>query len=122
MLLAKSFLAAILALTIGAYLMDCPEMMTPDEAMQCCDSMPCPSHSPSHNHDAAQDCCKSMSAAHAPFLRPSAHASSQSHVLVVAVIATHSSQSHQLQAPLAAVAPHSHAPPIPTSNLSPLRI
>jgi hypothetical protein len=92
-------------------------MVSPDDAMKCCDSMPCPSH----NHDAAQDCCKSMAAMHGPFIQPSAQTLSISAVFIAVVPSV--SQAHPAEFSFGVVAAHWHAPPIsPASNLTPLRI
>jgi len=40
---------------------------TPEQAMQCCNSMPCSSH----GHEHSQDCCKTTQAMHRPFVQPS---------------------------------------------------
>lgn len=64
--LARSILVAVVVFSFGVYVFDCEAMTTPEQAMQCCGSMPC---SP-HGHD-GQDCCKSMPTMHAPFVKPS---------------------------------------------------
>jgi hypothetical protein len=63
---SKAILVAVVALAVTAYAFDCSAMTTPDEAMQCCSSMPC---SP-HGHQ-EQDCCKTMPSMHAPFVKSS---------------------------------------------------
>jgi hypothetical protein len=60
---AKPILMVILAVALAAYGFDCSPMTTSVEAMQCCDSMACSSSAPM-----GQDCCKTMTAAHVPFL------------------------------------------------------
>lgn len=61
----KAILLVALAVTLAAYAFDCDAMSTPEQAMNCCHSMPCASH----GHD-GQECCKSMSAMHASFVAP----------------------------------------------------
>jgi hypothetical protein len=53
-------------------------MTTPEQAMQCCNSMPC---SPQGHH--GQDCCKTMPSLQAPFAQPpSGHVISLDHVAI----------------------------------------
>ena len=54
----------LLGTALAAYVVDCSGMPTPDEAMKCCQSMPCSSSGHS------QECCKTMSQMHAPFVQP----------------------------------------------------
>jgi len=78
---AKLALAAVVALLLGVYGFDCEAMTTPEQAMQCCGSMPC---SP-HGHD-GQDCCRTMPTMHVPFVKPSAVPASF-HLAIVASLA-----------------------------------
>jgi len=64
--LAKPILLALLVVTLAAYAFDCGAATNPEQAMQCCNSMPCSSGG---HH--GQDCCKTMPAMHAPFVQPS---------------------------------------------------
>jgi hypothetical protein len=64
---AKAVLVALVVLFLAAYAMDCDSMATREQAMQCCNSMPCSSQT---HHD-GQDCCKTMPSMHAPFVAPS---------------------------------------------------
>jgi hypothetical protein len=41
---AKPILLAALAVALAAYAFDCGALGTPEQAMQCCNSMPCSSH------------------------------------------------------------------------------
>jgi hypothetical protein len=112
---AKAFVMVVFAVVLETYVVDCVAMDTPEQAMQCCDTMPC-----SHGHDQADDCCKSMFAMHAPFMQPSAHTFSIS--LVFVAVTPVLSQAHSLEFALGVIAAHSHAPPFShASNLS-LRI
>jgi hypothetical protein len=118
MRLVKLILLVAVALAVAVYAIDCGAMTTPDEAMQCCNSMPCSSHSQEHS----QECCTTMSSTHAPFVRPaSAHDLSFSAVLV-AVLPVYSA-SQDLDSAAGVLASHSHAPPIAQAAiLSPLRV
>jgi hypothetical protein len=63
---ARQILMGVLAVALAVYAFDCPATTTPEQAMQCCNSMPCSSQG---HH--GQDCCKTMQAMHAPFVQPS---------------------------------------------------
>jgi hypothetical protein len=109
---------ALLVAGLAGYAMDCLAMSTPDEAMQCCDSMPCPS--PGHN--GSEDCCNTMSALHAPFLQAhAAHDFSPAPGFFAMLPGVHATQDIRPSAHVVVVA-HGHAPPIPQPSLSPLRI
>jgi hypothetical protein len=115
--LVKPLLLAALAVALTAYAFDCGGAMTADQAMQCCNSMPCSSH----GHD-GQDCCKSMPAMHAPFVQPaSVHILSYS-PLVLAILSL-PGQSQSSDSPDDVLATQCHAPPIlSVPALLPLRI
>jgi hypothetical protein len=114
---AKPILMAVLVAALAAYALDCGAMTTPEQAMQCCASMPC---SP-HGHD-GQDCCKSMPSLHAPFVQStSAHGAAHAHTVVAVSVAIYDFAS-TLPEPGTPRA-HSHGPPrINRPALSPLRI
>ena len=83
MRLAKPIFLALLTVAVASYAFDCGATATPEQAMECCNSMPCSSQG---HH--GQDCCKTMPAMHAPFVQPSSvHGISYSPV-VVAVLTT----------------------------------
>jgi hypothetical protein len=106
MRLAKPIFLAVLSIALAAYAFDCGAAATPEQAMQCCNSMPCSSHG---HH--AQDCCKTMPAMHAPFVQPSsAHAVSYSPLVFAVLPAARESQGFHLSARV--VDATSHAPPI----------
>src|SRR4029077_13919319 len=114
---ARSILMALVVVALAAYAVDCSTMTTPEQAMQCCKSMPC---SP-HGHR-GQDCCKTMPAAHAPFVLPSSvHGISVSPLLLT--VLTASAETHGLDSPSRNIAAHCHAPPLfPSPAPGPLRI
>jgi len=105
MRLAKAILLALLTVALAAYAFDCGAT-TPEQAMQCCNSMPCSSHG---HH--GQDCCKTMPAMHAPFVQPSFVHGVRYSPVVVAVVATFD-ESHRADPSARTVVEHSHAPPI----------
>lgn len=70
------FLVAFVV-ALAAYSFDCGAAMTPEQAMKCCDSMPCSSQG-----EHGQDCCSTMPSAHASFVQPS----SVAHVSFVPVV------------------------------------
>jgi len=63
-LVRLSLMVTIVA-ALAAYAIDCSGMSGSDEAMQCCETMPCASQGPGHS----QDCCKSMPSGQAPFMQ-----------------------------------------------------
>jgi hypothetical protein len=114
---AKPTLIVVLGVALGAYAFDCGAMTTPEQAMQCCNSMPCSSQG---HH--GQDCCKTMPAMHAPFIQPSFVHGIQYSPVVVAALNT-SDESQCVDSTGSTVAEHSHAPPIGNSPAPlPLRI
>jgi hypothetical protein len=117
MRLAKPILMVALVLALAAYALDCDAMTTPEQAMQCCTSMPC---SP-HGHD-GQDCCKSMPSMHAPFVRSMAvHGDSHAHMVVAVSVTLYdfASTLPELEAPAVR---HSGPRILSPPALSPLRI
>ena len=66
MRVAKTVLVAVALAALFAYALDCSASVTPEDAIQCCQSMPCSSHS-----HTGEDCCKTMPASHAPFVQTS---------------------------------------------------
>ena len=106
MRLAKPIFLAVLTVALAAYAFDCGAAMTPEQAMQCCNSMPCSSH----DHD-GQDCCKTMPAMRAPFVQPSSvHGVSYSPLVFAVLPAV--SESHGMESADRAIVAQSHAPPI----------
>ncbi|HEX3154330.1 MAG TPA: hypothetical protein VHV32_06870 [Candidatus Angelobacter sp.] len=61
---AKVVMVAVLGFAFAAYGFDCSPMMSPNKAMECCDSMNC-----SHGMH-GEDCCRTAPSMHAPFVQP----------------------------------------------------
>lgn len=113
---ARPILLAVVTILLAAYAFDCDAMSTPEEAMQCCGSMPCSSQ----GHQ-GQDCCKTMPTMHAPFVKPSS-VRQVSLSLVVAMLPT-VNPSLSATSGERMTTPISHASPILSPpTLSPLRI
>jgi hypothetical protein len=106
MRLGKAILLAALAVALAAYAFDCGEATTPEQAMQCCKSMPCSSHG---HH--AQDCCKTMQAMHDPFVQPSS-VYGVSHSPLVFAVLPKTSESFAPGFSSRVIAAYCHAPPI----------
>ena len=106
MRLGKAIILGALAVALAAYAIDCSAATTPEQAMQCCNTMPCSSHG--HR---AQDCCRAMPTMHAPFVRPaSVHGASSSPLVFAQLPAV--DKSHALDSSNRIAAAHCHAPPI----------
>ena len=116
MRLAKPILLAVLTVALAAYAFDCGAT-TPEQAMACCNSMPCSSHG---HH--GQDCCKTMPAMHAPFVQTSFISGISYSPAVVAVLSTLVESPGRLSSAFI-IAELSHAPPLAFwQALLPLRI
>ena len=102
----QSILAAVVALRFVAYAFDCAGMTTPEQAMQCCSSMPCSSQG---HH--GQDCCKTMPSMHAPFVQPSTGQSAAFSFQVQAVLPA-SIDSLDVVSLARIATSHWHAPPL----------
>jgi hypothetical protein len=63
---AKAILVAMLGFAFAAYAFDCAPIMSPDQAMECCDSMNC-----SHGMR-GEDCCQAGTSIHAPIVQTAA--------------------------------------------------
>ena len=104
---ARATLMAVLLAALSVYAFDCFAASTPDEAMQCCDSMPCPEH----NDDGSQDCCQTMSTSHAVFIQ-SYSMDSAFHTLVFFAVLPGAHALPGLESPpQIPLAVNSHAPP-----------
>lgn len=104
---------------LAAYGFDRPVTSTPDEAMQCCDSMPCSSQ----GHQRSEDCCKTMLSFHAPFVQAASAHGVQISLVPLAVLPVASNPAGPDVSASAILAADSHAPPNSQPPLiSPLRI
>jgi hypothetical protein len=106
MRLAKPIFLTVLVIALAAYALDCGAAMTLEQAMQCCDSMPCSSHG---HH--AEDCCKTMQSMHAPFVQPSSARSFSYSPFVFATLPV-TRESRGLDLSDGVIAANGHAPPI----------
>jgi hypothetical protein len=61
---ARPILIVVLGFVFAAYGFDCSPIMSPDQAMECCDSMNC-----SHGMH-GEDCCQTGTSIHVPFVQP----------------------------------------------------
>lgn len=77
----RSILIGVVVFALAAYAVDCSAMSPSEEAMQCCNTMPC-----SHGHGQAEDCCRSMAAMHAPFVQASPIHGSTFSTVVLAIV------------------------------------
>jgi hypothetical protein len=110
------FLVAFVV-ALAAYSFDCGAAMTPEQAMKCCDSMPCSSQG---QH--GQDCCSTMPSAHASFVQPTtvAHVS---FVPVVFAVLQASVDFHDRDSSGRVIADFANDPPLSLLSASaPLRI
>ena len=112
----RPILVGLIGVLLAAYVSDCDSMATPEQAMRCCNSMPCSSQ----GHQ-GQDCCKTMPSMHAPFVQPATvHAGFSLNVLAV-LPASVESMGQDLSS--VSATPAWHAPPlIPEPSPQPLRI
>jgi len=91
--------------------------MTPEQAMKCCDSMPCSSQG---QH--GQDCCNTMPSVNASFVQPTSVARVSFVAVALALLRT-SVDSRDKDASDRAIAALAHDPPLSVLSASlPLRI
>ncbi|HEV2287462.1 MAG TPA: hypothetical protein VGR81_00755 [Candidatus Acidoferrales bacterium] len=113
---SRAILLTAMAAALAVYSVDCNGMTTPEQAMQCCKSMPCSSH----GHQ-GKNCCKTMEAMHAPFVLSSSLPAAGPSVAAVSFPA--STASIVRQPVIGGIAARYHSPPLAQSlSLSPLRI
>jgi hypothetical protein len=114
---ARQVLLAVVTLAVAAYASDCGGMTTPEQAMQCCNSMRCSSHG---HH--GQECCKTMPAIHAALGQPSSAQRISFSPVALGLVRTFN-VSNGIEPSARMIAEHSHAPPISSSPAAlPLRI
>jgi hypothetical protein len=104
---ANRILIAAVVIALAVYAFDCGATTTPEQAMQCCDSMPCSSQ----GHHDGQDCCKTMPSMHAPFVQPSPLNGAFTSSVVLAVLPGFV-ESQFSGSSAGVIAAHCHAPPI----------
>ena len=114
---AKTIAVVFAVVALAAYGFDCLAMTTPEQAMRCCNSMPC---APNGHH--GQDCCKTM-----PSVQTAFPESSVGHIVSLAdfgaVIITGFAGAHHGDTAIANAASVGHPPPIADSQpLTPIRI
>jgi len=106
MAVVKRILVVVAVAALATWGLDCLAMTTSDQAMQCCNSMPC-----APNGHQGQDCCKSMPSVNTPFLQ-SPHTSISPIVHVVGVVISGLANAAAVLGKSASVLALSHAPPI----------
>jgi hypothetical protein len=114
---ARQALLVLLTIAVAAYASDCGGMTTPEQAMQCCNSMRCSSH---HHH--GQECCKTMPAMHAVLGQPSSLQSISFSPVATGLVRVFN-EFNGIECSARMIAEHSHAPPMsPSPAAPPLRI
>jgi hypothetical protein len=112
--LARTLLLTALVMALASCPLDCSYVMSPNQAMQCCKSMPCPR---------GKNCCKVRTIAQPPYVQVAAPKPGQLSVIRAAIIAAQMVRPTQRRTfrPFFA---SSHAPPgaISPTSLAPLRI
>lgn len=110
---AKAVVIVVAVVAVGMCGFDCLAMTAPEQAMQCCNSMPC---APSSHH--GQDCCKTMPSVQTAFLQ-----SSLGHVVSPADFGTVNLAEFGGTPDVSTAAANAvgvgHPPPIPYSQASP---
>ena len=112
---ARPILIAVLGFAFAAYGFDCSPIMSPDQAMECCESMNC-----SHGMH-GEDCCQTGTSVHAPFVQPaSMHSVAFTPLaLVVQPASIHGSSGDH---PVGGVALRFHDPPLFFDSSAPLQL
>ncbi len=114
---ARRVLQAVFTVAVGAYASDCGGMTTPEQAMQCCNSMRCSAHG---HH--GQECCKTMPAMHAVVGQPSSVQGISFSPVTFAVVQSFN-EAQRTESSARMIAEYSHAPPASCSPaVLPLRI
>jgi hypothetical protein len=116
----RLILVALVSIALAGYAADCAPMASSDEAMQCCETMPCASHTGEHS----QDCCKTMPSMQAPFVQaPSMHDAPFSVQLHLVLPVLRETGARDPSARVIVNSWQSSSPPGPDpTNFSPLRI
>lgn len=61
--MARALLVTAIVAALAGYAIDCSTIVSPDQAMQCCKTMPCTPHSSGKN------CCDTTPSTHPPFVQ-----------------------------------------------------
>jgi hypothetical protein len=117
MRLTRTILLTAIVVALATYAIDCSDIVSPEQAMQCCNTMPCSPHAHGKN------CCESMPSTHSPFVQSASVGKITVPLLARAVLPAHAAHPEIPFAADVTVAQY-HAPPIllDTLALSPLRI
>src|SRR4029077_1170512 len=105
MSLARQVLLPVLTVALVGYASDCVGMTTPEQAMQCCNTMRCPSRG---HH--GQECCKTMPEPQAAFGQPSSVQGISFFPVILGAVREFNG-SHGIEPSARLMAEHSHAPP-----------
>ena len=117
---AKWVLLSTLIAGLAAYGPDCLAMGTPEQAMQCCNTMGCHSHS-QHSH-ASHDCCTTARRLRAALGQPSTMQAIPLSPVALSVVQEFA-DSPTVESSCSFMATHSHDPPYSCSTPVPsLRI
>ncbi len=114
---AKPILVAVLGFAFAAYGFDCSPMMSPDKAMECCDSMNCSQGM--HGH--GEDCCQTGVSTHAPFVQTACVHSACFMPLALAVLPP-SDEFRFIDHSSEGVALRFHDPPLIFEQTAPLQL
>lgn len=113
----RSISLVVLVVAVLSYGLDCVGMTTPEQAMQCCNSMRCPVH-----QHRGQDCCNTMPETHAVLAQPLSVPGIISSPVMLGFVQT-ADTSIEIETIARVIAEHSHAPPLFYSPATlPLRI
>ena len=114
---ARRVLVVLLAVALAGWLLNCEGMTSPEQAMQCCQSMQCHSHG---HH--SQDCCKTMPSLHPAFCQTASGDGVSFSPIALGPVTAFDPWSNFVSASRI-VAEHAHAPPAPEpATPLPLRI
>lgn len=116
MSLARAALLAVLTVSLGAYGLDCAGMTTPEQAMQCCNSMQCAAH----DHR-GQGCCKTMPEMRAVLGQPSSLQGVSATPVALGLVQS-SIDSGSSESSACVIAERAHDPPLSSPPAVPLRI
>lgn len=116
MALARAAVLAVLTAALAAYGLDCAGMTTPEQAMQCCNSMQCASHG--HR---GQGCCKTMPSMRAVLGQPSSAQGIAPAPVALGAVQPCVDPEHGISSSCM-IAERSHDPPLRSPDVLPLRV